>query len=147
MTCGIKNDCVSKFGGKYESYCHVHYANVTMYSSLTHAEDDPCYICKQSMGPHNPVTSLKMVCCSSGEWYHKNCLKKQAYEQADNFGCKHFPHTYFNEWYLYTTIKFSRSVYIADNDPENEPLQKKGEFIKNGYMNKPSRLKQKQISF
>lgn len=39
------------------------------------------------MGEHNDVSSLQTICCSSGEWYHKRCLKEQACQLRDDFKC------------------------------------------------------------
>lgn len=58
-----------------------------MNTTLTHTPDVLCNICDEPMGVFNAVTSLQMVCCSTGNWFHKLCLKKQAFELEDEFKC------------------------------------------------------------
>lgn len=78
-----------------------------MNTSQTHEPAVLCYICKAEMGKFNPVTSLQTICCSGGEWYHKLCLKKQAFELEDEFQCP----------------------ACADYDEFRENMQKNGIFI------------------
>lgn len=39
------------------------------------------------MGTHDQVTSIQLICCNSKEWYHKRCLKEQAFRLEDEFKC------------------------------------------------------------
>lgn len=39
------------------------------------------------MGEQNEVTSLQTVCCASSGWYHRSCLKVQAFNAQDDFRC------------------------------------------------------------
>lgn len=58
-----------------------------MNTALTHTPDILCNICDGPMGDYNAITSLQMVCCSSGLWFHKLCLKQKALELEDEFKC------------------------------------------------------------
>lgn len=58
-----------------------------MNTSEVHSSDELCNICEEKMGEHHPVTSLQMVCCTTGEWFHKRCLKEQASLLGDDFKC------------------------------------------------------------
>lgn len=129
----MKNNCVSEFCGKFESYCHVHHATSTINTAEIHEPDALCFVCKQSMGPHNPVTSLQMICCSSSEWYHKKCLKVQANEFGDDFVCPRCSdvetcraNMLENGIYIPQTNSIALySSFIADNDQENLPPPKR----------------------
>lgn len=85
------------------------------------------------MGSHNPVSSLQMICCSSGEWFHKQCLKEQAHQLADDFACpKCSDVDAFRENVLMNGIFIPNNNVIAlytsaieNDDEENQPPQKK----------------------
>lgn len=105
-----------------------------MNTASTHEPDVLCFICEQSMESHNPVTSIQMVCCSTGEWYHKKCLKEKANALEDDFSCpKCCDVDAFRENMLMNGVFIPKSSAIAlytsfaadNNNVENEPPRKK----------------------
>lgn len=46
-----------------------------------------CGICDERMEIHSPVNSIQTICCDSGKWFHKMCLKKIAFSFTDQFDC------------------------------------------------------------
>lgn len=98
------------------------------------------------MGEHNDVSSLQTICCSSGEWYHKRCLKEQACQLRDDFKCpKCADVEAFRENMLFNGIfipnnnamQLYRSFNAGDNDAiALEPLAKKRRVRKDWIYNK-----------
>lgn len=134
----MKNHCVSEFMGNFKSFCHIHYATHTLNTTLTHEPDVLCFICNKVMGAQNPVQSIQMVCCSSGDWFHKSCLKERAYQQQDDFVCpKCADVDVFRENMQMNGVYIPKSAAVAlyssfngSNETENEPQQKKRRISK-----------------
>lgn len=87
LPCAKKYNCVYEFNDDFRSYFDVHFAVNTLNTSETHSLDEICGICDSSMGPHNSVQSIQVVCCADNRWYHKACLKQIVFTLNDNFDC------------------------------------------------------------
>lgn len=82
------------------------------------------------MGQFNPVTSIQTVCCSGGEWYHKLCFKKQAFQLQDDFQCPACgDHDEFRENMqengIFTPKSQAVALYRSFDEPEAEQPPKK----------------------
>lgn len=89
--CGYKNNCLTQFTGAFQSYCHEHHS---VNHTLKHVDEQECWICKEEMGPHNPVSSVCSFCPPEDEtgeteiaWYHRKCLQRYAFEAGYYFMC------------------------------------------------------------
>lgn len=125
-----------------------------MNTSATHEPDVLCFICEQMMGPHNPVLSLQMVCCQSGEWFHLQCLRKQANTLEDYFVCPKCPDVdNFRENMLLNGVYIPKSSAVAlynslvGENVENEPPQKRRRIHKEWIFEQAFKNKQEADSF
>uniref|UniRef100_A0A1Q3G0J9 Putative g2/m phase-specific e3 ubiquitin-protein ligase n=1 Tax=Culex tarsalis TaxID=7177 RepID=A0A1Q3G0J9_CULTA len=89
--CGYKNNCLTQFSGEFFSFCHEH---VPIKHPETHHDRQTCLICKDEIGPYNPVTSFCTLCppeLETGEteivWNHRLCLQKFAFQAGYYFKC------------------------------------------------------------
>lgn len=129
-SCSLKNNCVWEFVGVFKSYCHVHYNTNTLNTTLTHTPDTPCNICDEPMGEFNAVSSLQMMCCSTDQWFHKLCLKKQAVQMEDDFKCPNCANSeVFRENMMMNGVFIPKSsaiaLYNSFDETEPGPSQKK----------------------
>lgn len=85
--CAIESGCAYEFTDDYRFYCDVHFGTHTLNTSETHEPDVLCGICALPMGAFEQAKSLKLICCSDMNWYHKNCLKQMAFDLNDDFDC------------------------------------------------------------
>lgn len=83
FSCGIKNNCLSQFGGDFLSFCHDH-VNQEPINSLEPSQT--CEICKGQLEKHAASTARPM-CCESDKYFHVQCLREQACALKDNFCC------------------------------------------------------------
>lgn len=78
LNCGIENNCLTEFYGKYRSFCHLH---VPFERSTIHIETEKCILCLKDMGKFHPVSSVELPCCDT-KWYHSKCLKHMVNKQT-----------------------------------------------------------------
>lgn len=78
LNCGIKNNGLTEFYGKYRSFCHLH---VPIERSTIHSASEKCMLCMMDMGKFHSASSVELPCCKN-KWYHSHCLKKMAREQT-----------------------------------------------------------------
>lgn len=120
----------------------MHQNTDTMNTSKTHEPDTVCNICKETMGVHNPVTSMQTVCCANtDEWYHKLCFKKKAVELEDDFQCPTCSdYADFRDNMLANGIYIPKSravaLYRSFDDSVEEPPQKKKRIHKEWILEK-----------
>lgn len=110
----MKNNCLVTFSGDFESACHLHHDIGTEYG--VHGSDATCVICKESMGPFLPITSIALSCCNSG-WCHRRCLKNSAYSSAQQLSC---PSCGNNEQFIQHMLSFginiTKPLYTNEHD-------------------------------
>lgn len=153
LPCAIQNRCTAEFIGNFQSFCHVHFGTNTQNSFRTHESTELCKICQEPMGEHNQVTSLQTVCCSTKEWYHKQCLKEQAFRLEDDFKCPCCGDVdAFRENMLYNGIYIPKSNTVAQynsivGDLDIEPPQKKRRVRKNWIHEKTFETKKEADQF
>lgn len=82
LNCGLKNNCLTEFYGKYRSFCHLH---VPIERSTIHSEAEKCILCMKAMGKFHSVSSVELPCCDT-KWYHAQCLKNMVNKQTTR-GC------------------------------------------------------------
>lgn len=75
--CGLENNCLTQFCGKYRSFCHLHHA---IDRSTVHGDNELCVLCDKSMGKFHPVSSVELGCCGR-KWQHSKCLRYSLYNQ------------------------------------------------------------------
>lgn len=63
------------------------------------------------MATHNQVTSIQLICCNSREWYHKRCLKEQAFRLEDEFKCPNC-----SDFDTFRENMLQNGVYIPKSD-------------------------------
>lgn len=81
--CALKHNCLTKFIGNFESFCHLHHS---IERSIAHNPNETCRLCHNAMNNFNPVHSLELPCCDS-RWFHRDCIRKEAFEKAADFCC------------------------------------------------------------
>lgn len=70
----VKRNCLFIFEERFESYCYRH-VEITEKFAI-HNDVSACGICKEAMGPYNPITSIPS-CCGQG-YLHKKCIQQHA---------------------------------------------------------------------
>lgn len=98
---------------------------------------------------------MQTVCCSSGEWYHKRCLKERANHLQGVFACPCCGNTdLFRDNMLSNGIYISENNGLAlyqsiggDNDIELAPPQKKRRFSKDYIYEKTFKTKAESDRF
>lgn len=64
-----------------------------------------CAICTLKMGEFHPSTSMKFSWCQTGNWQHKSCMRKIAFDMRDAFKCPSYDNIdTFRENMLYNGI-------------------------------------------
>lgn len=83
LPCALENNGLVQFCDKFDSFCHIHHG---IERQSIHSKDEICALCSQSMKEFHAVTSIELDCCGD-KWYHRNCLRKLAFEKQNNFCC------------------------------------------------------------
>lgn len=80
IVCGEKNHCLFEYIEPFNSKCHEHHGIFDKpYPSWT------CQTCTGEFGDEHPIDCINS-CCDQG-WYHRQCIRKQAYFSGDNMKC------------------------------------------------------------
>lgn len=106
VVCGEANHCLFKYIEPNNSYCHDHHKLIRVPSKSW-----KCQICYEIFNELNPVQCVPS-CCGHG-WYHRHCIRKQAYFSGQNMKCPSCGE-YGEERAAYQTLVRERGVYIPD---------------------------------
>lgn len=118
MPCAKKHDCAFEFTEDYRSYCHVHFDTNTLNTQEEHENSELCSICELPMNEYNPMKSLKLICCTIGGWYHKECLKEMAFSMKDDFSC---PSCEDKDEFQHNML--ANGIFIPDKDYLPQPME------------------------
>lgn len=117
----MENGCAYEFSSDYRSYCHTHFDSNTLNSDQIYEPDELCAICALPMGDFDRTKSLQLICCLNDSWYHKQCLKQQAFTQKDEFQCPLCESVSdFRDNMLSNGIFIPDNAYLSEFDPEIE---------------------------
>lgn len=110
VACGVKNKCLFEFYDEHKSFCHRHVEIKEKFAQ--HENWQKCFICDESMGEYNPITSIPS-CCNQG-YYHKECIQKHALSAASVTKCPSCGNTAKAE--DYRQFLRSRGIYCPIRD-------------------------------
>lgn len=84
VVCGEKNKCLFEFVEPFDSYCHDHHRLSDSHSNKPY-KLWTCQTCYEHLGDNEAIDYINS-CCDQG-WYHRQCIRKQAYFSGDNMKC------------------------------------------------------------
>ncbi|XP_055321593.1 PHD finger protein 7-like [Sitodiplosis mosellana] len=117
VKCGTENNCLFQFGG--DSYCHCH-VDIKEKNTI-HGDYWSCQICKEPMGPYNPITSIPS-CCNQG-FFHRTCIQKHARAAGYLTKCPCCGNGFDTDNNEYRQFLAQRGIFCPDKDADWELSQ------------------------
>lgn len=82
VICGEKEHCLMQYAEPYDAYCSEHHGLLETPSASLECRSCLELFNEQERSPVDFIPS----CCYQG-WYHRRCIRKQAYFSGDNMKC------------------------------------------------------------
>ncbi|XP_024947582.1 uncharacterized protein LOC107274561 isoform X2 [Cephus cinctus] len=91
LPCGLRTGSLHQFFGEFRSFCKNHRPiqriDPVVKTQLETLNNLLCYICYDSVNPHNVVETLWAPCCRKNAWYHRKCVQQLALSAGYFFKC------------------------------------------------------------